>query len=49
MTTFLGLRDAVAARICHGDVVAMEGSTRLIPRAAGRGAVVPGWRDLKAL
>jgi len=39
VTAFLSLRDAVAANVRDGDVVAMEGFTHLIPFAAGHEVV----------
>ncbi len=35
MSELLSLRDAVAAHVQHGDIVALEGFTHLIPHAAG--------------
>ena len=46
MTAFLSLRDAVAANVRDGDVVAMEGFTHLIPFAAGHEVIRQGRRHL---
>ncbi len=46
MAEILSLRDAVAAHVHDGDVVAMEGFTHLIPFAAGHEVIRQGRRDL---
>lgn len=46
MASFTTLRDAVAAHVRDGDVVAMEGFTHLIPFAAGHEIIRQGRRDL---
>ncbi|MDF1501683.1 CoA-transferase [Roseisolibacter sp. H3M3-2] len=46
MPAFLPLRDAVAAHVRDGDVVALEGFTHLIPHAAGHEIARQGRRDL---
>ncbi|HEY4215247.1 MAG TPA: CoA-transferase [Steroidobacteraceae bacterium] len=46
MTAFLSLRDAVAANVRDGDLVAMEGFTHLIPFAAGHEVIRQGRRRL---
>src|SRR5262245_58260547 len=46
MAAFLSLRDAVAAHVRDGDMVAMEGFTHLIPFAAGHEVIRQGRRGL---
>jgi glutaconate CoA-transferase subunit A len=46
MTSFLSLRDAVAAHVRDGSTVALEGFTHLIPFAAGHEIVRQRKRDL---
>jgi glutaconate CoA-transferase, subunit A len=46
MAEFLSLPDAVASRIRHGDTVAFEGFTHLIPYAAGHETIRQGLGDL---
>jgi glutaconate CoA-transferase, subunit A len=46
MAEIVSLADAVAAAICDGDAVAMEGFTHLIPFAAGHEVIRQGRRDL---
>jgi glutaconate CoA-transferase subunit A len=46
MAIFLSLADAVAGNINHGDTVAFEGFTHLIPHAAAHEAIRQGFRDL---
>lgn len=46
MAELTTLRDAVAAHIHDGDVVAMEGFTHLIPFAAGHEVIRQGRKDL---
>jgi glutaconate CoA-transferase subunit A len=47
MAEFLDLAAAVAANVCDGDTVAMEGFTHLIPYAAGHEVIRQGKRDLE--
>jgi glutaconate CoA-transferase subunit A len=46
MTKFLPLADAVAAYLNHGDSVAFEGFTHLIPTAAAHEAIRQGFKEL---
>lgn len=46
MTQFLALRDAIAAHVPDGSIVALEGFTHLIPFAAGHEIVRQRKRDL---
>ena len=46
MTKFLPLADAVAAHLNHGDSVAFEGFTHLIPTAAAHEAIRQGFKEL---
>jgi glutaconate CoA-transferase, subunit A len=46
MAEIVSLADGVAAVVHHGDTVAMEGFTHLIPFAAGHEVVRQGRRDL---
>jgi glutaconate CoA-transferase, subunit A len=46
MTQFLPLRDAIAAHVHDGDVIAMEGFTHLIPYAAGHEVIRQGRKNL---
>ena len=43
MAIFLSLADAVAGNINHGDTVAFEGFTHLIPHAAAHEAIRQGF------
>jgi glutaconate CoA-transferase subunit A len=49
MTIFLDLREAIAANVHDGDVVAFEGFTHLIPCAAAHEAIRQGFKDLTLL
>jgi glutaconate CoA-transferase subunit A len=49
MTVFLDLREAIAANVHDGDVVAFEGFTHLIPSAAAHETIRQGFRDLTLL
>jgi glutaconate CoA-transferase subunit A len=46
MAVFSGLKEAIAANVHDGDVVALEGFTHLIPYAAGHEIIRQGRRDL---
>lgn len=46
MSAIVSLRDAVAAHIHDGDVIALEGFTHLIPHAAGHELIRQGRTDL---
>ncbi len=46
MAEIVSLRDAIAAHVHNGDVVAMEGFTHLIPFAAGHEMIRQGCREL---
>ncbi|CDP54148.1 3-oxoadipate CoA-transferase subunit A [Devosia sp. DBB001] len=49
MTQFLSLADAVRQNLKHGDIVAFEGFTHLIPVAAAHEAIRQGITDLTLL
>ncbi|MCF1742475.1 CoA transferase subunit A [Paradevosia shaoguanensis] len=49
MTQFLSLADAVRQNLKHGDIVAFEGFTHLIPVAAAHEAIRQGVTDLTLL
>ncbi|KFL25974.1 3-oxoadipate:succinyl-CoA transferase [Devosia sp. 17-2-E-8] len=49
MTQFLSLADAVRQNLKHGDIVAFEGFTHLIPVAAAHEAIRQGIKDLTLL
>lgn len=49
MTQFLSLADAVGQNLKHGDIVAFEGFTHLIPVAAAHEAIRQGIKDLTLL
>jgi acyl CoA:acetate/3-ketoacid CoA transferase alpha subunit len=49
MPQLMSLADAVAATICDGDVVAMEGFTHLISTAAGHEGIRQRRRDLNLI
>lgn len=49
MTAIVSLREAVAALVHDGDVIAMEGFTHLIPHAAGHELIRQGRTDLTLL
>jgi glutaconate CoA-transferase, subunit A len=49
MTKFMPLSQAVGENLKHGDTVAFEGFTHLIPHAAAHEAIRQGFRDLTLL
>jgi len=49
MAKFLSIRDAVANNLKHGDSVAFEGFTHLIPHAAAHEVIRQGFKDLTVM
>ena len=49
MAKFLSIRDAVADNLKHGDSVAFEGFTHLIPHAAAHEVIRQGFKDLTVM